>query len=361
MGRAQAVIAALMLALPCAGRARADFILTYQIENVGGQFNPAQVQLLEAALIQAKSTWESVITGYSSPATIPQVLVHIWPTNVGLAAGTYNGVLSIGGFDYATGGDIFVNVLEVDNFANWQGAGANGLNFLDELLVHETGHVLGIGTLWTENGDYIPLTYQYTGTYGLAAYRAEFDPTADWVPVENAGELGTAGSHWNQRMRSSASEGNPADPWSLDPRVGIVDPFGRDIALEVMTGAIDPDYGEPFLSRTTVESMRDLGYVVSRFEDSTADGLVDEADLAVWTANFGSIGLQMDSVALGDADRDRAVAGGDFLLWQQAYGSDGKTTVVPEPASTMAIAIAWAFTWRAVVASSRRAGMHQAM
>lgn len=339
MARALAVLTAVLLALPCAGGARADFNLNYQVENVGGLFTPVQVQLLDAALAQAKTTWESVLTGYASPAVIPQVLVHIWPTNVGLAAGTYNGVLSVGGFDYATGGDVYVNVLEIENFANWQGPGANGLNFLDELLVHETGHVLGIGTLWIENGDYIPLTYRYTGANGLAAYRAEFDASANWVPVENAGEIGTAGSHWDQLMRSSALEGNPADPWSLDPRVGIVDPYGRDQGLEVMTGGIDPDYGEPFLSRTTVESMRDLGYVVSRFEDPTRDGLVDEADLAVWIANFGALGLQMDSIALGDADRDRAVAGGDFLLWQQAYGSDGKSTIVPEPSALALAAI----------------------
>ncbi len=29
-----------------------------------------------------------------------------------------------------------------------------------------------------------------------------------------------------------------------------------------MTGALDPDYGEPFLSRTTVQSLRDIGFAV---------------------------------------------------------------------------------------------------
>jgi hypothetical protein len=63
-------------------------------------------------------------------------------------------------------------------------------------------------------------------------------------------------------MRSSSQEGDPADPWSLSPLTGITDRFGRDLGLELMTGAIDPDYGEPFLSRTTIHSMRDLGYTV---------------------------------------------------------------------------------------------------
>ncbi|MBL7373652.1 hypothetical protein INQ23_30490, partial [Escherichia coli] len=52
---------------------------------------------------------------------------------------------------------------------------------------------------------------------------------------------------------------NPNDQWSLSPLTGITDAQGRDLALELLTGALDPDYGEPFLSRTTVQSLRDLG------------------------------------------------------------------------------------------------------
>jgi len=63
-------------------------------------------------------------------------------------------------------------------------------------------------------------------------------------------------------MRSSPQEGNPSDPWSLSPLTGITDSQGRDLGLELMTGAIDPDYGEPFLSNMTVQSLRDLGYTV---------------------------------------------------------------------------------------------------
>jgi hypothetical protein len=63
-------------------------------------------------------------------------------------------------------------------------------------------------------------------------------------------------------MRSSDQEGLPSDPFSISPLLGITDQFGRDLALEVMTGAIDPDYSEPFLSRMTVRSLRDLGFTV---------------------------------------------------------------------------------------------------
>ncbi len=69
-------------------------------------------------------------------------------------------------------------------------------------------------------------------------------------------------SHWDQIMRSSSQEGDPNDPWSLSPLTGITDQHGRDVALELMTGALDPDFGEPFLSKTTIQSLRDIGFAV---------------------------------------------------------------------------------------------------
>jgi hypothetical protein len=248
---------------------------------------------------------------------------------------------------------VFVNVNEIENFAAWQGVASgpclvpgNGLNFLDELLAHETGHVLGVGTLWEANGVYMNNTFQYTGAHALAAYRAEFDAGAAFVPVENAGaDPGTPNAHWDQLMRSSPQEGNPLAPFCLDPRVGVVDELGRDRGLELQTGAIDPDYGEPFLSRLTVESMRDLGYTVAAFEDFNGDGTVSAVDLGLWMTGFGTTGLQIDSLASGDADRDRAATGRDFLLWQRTFGSGGAVAPAPEPTATALAAAALAWLW----------------
>jgi hypothetical protein len=236
-----------------------------------------------------------------------------------------------GGFHVTTSGFININVNEIENFANWQGVPGpptfkppTNLNYIDELLAHEVGHVLGVGTLWASNGVYNGGTFQYTGQYGLAAYQAEFNQAAAFVPVENAGNAGTPGSHWDQLMRSSPQEGNPADPWGLDPRVFVTDQYGRDRGLELMTGAIDPDWGEPFLSRFTVESMRDMGYTVTAFEDFNGDGAVDLGDFDILLNSMGMTGLQVDSIRFGDADRDRDVDLYDFALWKAAAG-------VPEP------------------------------
>jgi hypothetical protein len=321
---------ALLAAATSPSFARA-FDLVYSISDPGGMFDANEIQILNDALVHVERMWETVITGYQPGISLGPVDISIQPVTSGLAAANFSGSSVQAGFRLATSGFININVNEIENFANWQGPGANGLNFVDELLAHETGHVLGIGTLWSYNNVYLDNSFQYTGAHGLAAYRAEFDPAATFVPVENAGNPGTPNSHWDQLMRSSPQEGNPLDPWSLDPRVGVVDPLGRDRGLELMTGAIDPDFLEPFLSRFGVESMRDLGYTVAAFEDANGDGAVDAADLAILQANFGATCLQIDSIAFGDANRDRRVDGLDLALWQQA--------VMPEP-SSLALAAA---------------------
>lgn len=258
-----AIVATLVCAAAAApARAQFDLVFTYQNAT---QFTATQKQLLDDAVASAEELWERVITGYQDGVVIPEVQIQIRAVNSGLAAASVTESTLQQGIRYATRGFINVNKSQIETFASGIDPAGNfttGLNYMDELLAHEMGHVLGIGTLWSQNGLYQNNTFQYRGEHGLAAYRAEFDPDAAFVPVENAGGPGTPNSHWDQLMRSSAQEGDPSDPWSLSPLTGITDKLGRDSGLELMTGAIDPDFGEPFLSRTTVHSMRDLGYTV---------------------------------------------------------------------------------------------------
>lgn len=299
------------------------FDLVFSI-NSPGQFTANQLAIINEALTHVEGMWETMITGYQPGINIAQVPISINPVNSGLAAASFSGSTTQGGFNLSTSGFVNINTLEIENFANWQGDQPNGLNFIDELIAHEVGHVLGIGTQWSNNNLYQFNSFQYTGQYGLAAYKAEFDPNAAFVPVENAGNAGTPNAHWDQLMRSSPQEGDPNNPWVLDPRVGVVDALGRDRGLELMTGAIDPDWLEPFVSRTTIQSMRDLGYTVTEFEDFNGDGLIDTADRDILLANMGATGLQIDSMRFGDANRDRTVNMADLHLWEVAAG-------VPEP------------------------------
>jgi len=260
----RSISAAAVLCAAASNDALGQFDLVYNYAN-STQFTAAQRQILDEALAEAETLWESAITGYQDGISIPVVNIQVRAVTTGLAAANFTSSVVQSGFRLATSGYIQVNTNLIETFASGvdpDGHFNTGLNYVDELLAHETGHVLGIGTLWDDNDVYVNNSFQYTGAYGVAAYQAEFDPTATFVPVEDAGSPGTTNSHWDQLMRSSSQEGDPTDPWSLSPLTGVTDRFGRDRGLELMTGAIDPDYGEPFLSRTTIQSMRDLGYTV---------------------------------------------------------------------------------------------------
>ncbi len=246
---------------------RADFDLSLNVTSPGS-FTPAQLQTLEDAIDDAEVLWESAITGYQPGIGIGGISISVI-SGSSFADARVTSSVNQEGFRLTTQGRIRINPDVIDLFGNWDGSGPTppnteyvGVNYIDELIAHEIGHVLGIGTQWTSNGVYIYGSGEYTGIFGTAAYQNEFDATATFIPIELAGSSGTQNHHWDQLMRSSSQEGNPSDPWSLDPRVGITDQYGRDLAMELMTGAIDPDYGEPYLSNTTIQSLRDLGFTV---------------------------------------------------------------------------------------------------
>ena len=101
---------------------------------------------------------------------------------------------------------------------------------------------------------------RYTASRGLNAYREQMvgQASAGNIPIENYGMStyttmanagGTALAHWRQQS-------------------GPYDRKGRDIYNECMTGwsstGMDGEYGaEEWVSRFTVESLRDIGYSVN--------------------------------------------------------------------------------------------------
>lgn len=259
---------AILILLASAEPLRAEFDLQISIPSPGS-FTTAQLAVLEESIDAAEALWESVITGYQPGISQTGISITV---QAGSSFGDtfITGSTIQGGYRLTTSGRVRINTGVIDAFGSWNGTPGPenpdpnflGLNYVDDILAHEFGHALGIGTQWTTNSVYVNNTGQYTGQHGLAAYQQEFDPNAMFVPVELQGSAGTQNSHWDQIMRSSTQEGDPDDPWSLDPRTGVTDLLGRDRALELMTGALDPDYGEPFLSRTTIQSLRDLGFTV---------------------------------------------------------------------------------------------------
>ena len=127
-----------------------------------------------------------------------------------------------------------------------------------EVVLHEIGHVLGIGTIWDDLNLLVDPSVSSPGTdthFKGRLARAAFDTVGGTgyedgkVPVENTGQRGSADGHWRQSI----------------------------LLTELMTpytslGAPDP------MSLVTVQSLADLGYTV-RTE------LAEPYRLPVWAAD----------------------------------------------------------------------------
>jgi hypothetical protein len=117
---------------------------------------------------------------------------------------------------------------------------------LDRVILHEMGHVLGIGTLWLDKNllsGVLSLNPVYLGTGGRTQYAVLGGSGS--VPVENRGSVGTRADHWRESIFDE----------------------------ELMTGFLDAGVFNP-LSRLTIGSLTDLGYQVnlSAAEPYSLDG-----------------------------------------------------------------------------------------
>lgn len=172
--------------------------------------------------------WEYYLPGYRRDIAIPEVSIDISAYDIDgpgatLAEATYLDTVEQGGVTLPTTGFIGFDLADVDPLERDGG--------IYPVLLHETAHALGFGTLWEANDLYEPGSGAYTGRSGLGAYRNEFDPLADHVPVELSSGPATDDAHW-------------AFDWA-----GPYD--------DLMTGAL---FDTTSFSRTTLAAFRDLGY-----------------------------------------------------------------------------------------------------
>ena len=101
------------------------------------------------------------------------------------------------------------------------------------MILHEIGHILGIGTLWTNN-NLVDDNLNYIGSQAIDVWVNDYGCTTNAPPVETDGGSGTRGGHWDEECMQN----------------------------ELMTGYAErPGVFEP-LSKLTIASLEDIGYTV---------------------------------------------------------------------------------------------------
>ena len=160
---------------------------------------------------------------------------------------------------------------------------------LVDVILHEMGHVLGIGTLWG-NFDNLLVNPSLPGNAGAdthfagAAAIAVFDAAGGTaytggatVPVDNEAAVGSSDAHWREPV----------------------------LQLELMTPALSPGVSNP-LSAITTESLADLGYSV---DSSGADAFT-----VSFSAPARPIALGAPAAVVTPGTQARLVAPGERVI-----------------------------------------------
>ena len=235
-----------------------------EIRGLGSGFTPARQAVFE----QAAALWASAVTGDLEDQPIQHVAGEVCNFGEPAFSGTIDDLLiyaSIVPIDgpgkiLASAGPAAVRSqtdqltyvgcmqFDVDDVADLEAKGT-----FDEVILHEMGHVLGIGSLWqpippANSRNLLSFTTNppgqncrestafsqppgFTGSAAIAAFAAL--GRSGNVPVEDQNGPGTQCSHWDEEYFST----------------------------ELMTGFLGPGDVNP-VSNLTIASLQDLGYVV---------------------------------------------------------------------------------------------------
>lgn len=184
---------------------------------------------------ETETFWESKILGYQSGISLTEINIDVSAEFIdntnGILAEAGPTTLVTGGFNPRNRSPYF---LADTGSVLLDSADLNDSN-LSDTITHEVAHVLGFGTVWDLNDVYQNGTGRYTGIHGLTAYQKEFDPNAAFVPVD------IDDAHW-------------------DPFIDVQDPQGRPLSNELLNPFVIPEEVS-FVSKTTIQSFRDIGYV----------------------------------------------------------------------------------------------------
>lgn len=224
---------------------------TITLQNIGPAISPTR----QAAFDNAKTRWQTVITG-DLPDFNGSNIGNTGPNcgNVNLTGVTIDDLLIFFQLDSIDGpgqilgsaGPCFIRssnnltIVGIMRFDTADVAGLEGNGSLNDVILHEMGHVLGYGTLWTTFNllqGACTTTPTYTGANAVAGFTGSNGGIGTTVPVENfqpgACNNGTRDSHWEE------------------------DIFRSEVMTGFISGTVRP------LSLTSVRQFQDLGYVVN--------------------------------------------------------------------------------------------------
>ena len=156
---------------------------------------------------------------------------------------------------------------------------------LGDVILHEMGHIIGIGTLWRRNKLLDAENNYSVETRATNVWRNEWG-CVGIPPVEKDGGAGTAFGHWDEQCLSK----------------------------ELMTGRLGPGLAIPF-SRLTIASVEDLGYTVNY-------NAADNFDGSNTTCCNGTVPSSPHYLALSDDGRDAALLYGQKILSENQLSDD---------------------------------------
>ncbi len=215
----------------------------------------------EAAFQDASNRWTEVIVGdfpriQIGKEIIETLVIEASGAKIDQAGGAKGNILGQSSpTDFLPNGLPAKGFMEFDNFDLGQ-METDGT--LHSVILHEMGHVLGIGSIWKGMGLLAgPGTAnpRFVGTKAGKEWRVLSQLPANQLPVENRGGPGTADSHWRESV------------------------FGNELMTGFISGMTQP------ISRMTIASLADLGYRVSF---STADPFTIPSHLVVRAMGVGA-------------------------------------------------------------------------
>lgn len=249
---ASETLVATSTALPGRQVAFTATVSTSQFNITVRYIDPAPSARQQLAVTRAVEKWKSVVTSNSGTSRVVlnagacgrswMPAINETVTNVLIIAkiGTIDGPGNVLGNAnscvlHSTGAQL--TVLGTMFFDSEDLAGLEGNGLIDAVILHEMGHVLGIGSQWSSKGVISgrgttdPI---FTGANALTQFALIGGTTYSGrpVPVENQGGSGTADVHWRESVFKN----------------------------EIMTGYLNS--GTNPMSRVTIASLQDLGYSV---------------------------------------------------------------------------------------------------